>query len=50
MGLALERVQGSVRFSLGRSTTEAQIDRAGEVVAAAVERQRESSRRAVTRA
>jgi cysteine desulfurase len=50
MGLPPERVQGSVRFSLGRSTTEGQVDRAAEMVAAAVTRQRESSRRTVTRA
>jgi cysteine desulfurase len=48
MGLPGERVQGSVRFSLGRSTTEPQVDRAAELVAGAVERQRES-RRAVAR-
>jgi cysteine desulfurase len=50
MGLPPERVQGSVRFSLGRSTTEEQVDRAAEMVAAAVARQRESARRPVTRA
>jgi cysteine desulfurase len=50
MGLPPERVQGSVRFSLGRSTTEEQVDRAAEMVAAAVARQRESARRPATRA
>jgi cysteine desulfurase len=40
MGLPVERVQGSVRFSLGRSTTPEQIDRAGAAVIEAVERQR----------
>jgi cysteine desulfurase len=40
MGLALERVQGSVRFSLGRGTREGDVDRAAELVAAAVARQR----------
>ena len=40
MGLPLERVQGSVRFSLGRGTTEEQIDRAADAVAEVVERQR----------
>jgi len=50
MGLSPERVQGSVRFSLGRSTTEEQVDRAAEMVAAAVARQRESARRTVARA
>ncbi len=49
MGLPAERVQGSVRFSLGRSTTEPQVDRAAELVAAAVERQRESRPRTVSR-
>jgi cysteine desulfurase len=49
MGLSLERVQGSVRFSLGRENTEAEVDRAADLVAAAVERQRATSRRAVSR-
>jgi cysteine desulfurase len=40
MGLPMERVQGSLRFSLGRSTTEADVDQAVEVVAACLERQR----------
>ncbi len=40
MGLALERVQGSVRFSLGRGTREGDVDRAAELVAAAVAKQR----------
>jgi cysteine desulfurase len=40
MGLAMERVQASVRFSLGRSNTEAQVDRAAAAVAEAVGRQR----------
>jgi cysteine desulfurase len=46
MGLPPERVQGSVRFSLGRSNTEEQVDRAAEAVAAAVEKQRAISRAA----
>jgi cysteine desulfurase len=50
MGLPPERVQGSVRFSLGRSTTEEDVDRAADIVAAAVARQRESTRRTATRA
>ena len=33
MGLSLERVQGSVRFSLGRANTEAEVDRAADLVA-----------------
>jgi cysteine desulfurase len=40
MGLTTERVQASIRFSLGRGTTEAQVDRAAEAVAEAVGRQR----------
>jgi cysteine sulfinate desulfinase/cysteine desulfurase-like protein len=40
MGLPLERVQASVRFSLGRSTTAEEIDRAAEAVTAAIARQR----------
>ena len=40
MGLAMDRVQASVRFSLGRSNTEAQVDRAAAAVAEAVDRQR----------
>jgi cysteine desulfurase len=40
MGLAMDLVQASVRFSLGRSNTEAQVDRAAAAVAEAVERQR----------
>jgi cysteine sulfinate desulfinase/cysteine desulfurase-like protein len=42
----MERVQASIRFSLGRSTTEAQVDRAAAAVAEAVERQRQRSRTA----
>ena len=44
MGLPMERVQGSLRFSLGRSTTEADVDRAVEAVLEAVARQRERAR------
>lgn len=40
MGLPVDRVQASVRFSLGRSNTEAQVDRAAAAVAEAVDRQR----------
>ena len=46
MGLAPERVQGSVRFSLGRSNTAQQVDDAVAAVAAAVEKQRAMSRAA----
>jgi cysteine desulfurase len=45
MGLSMERVQGSLRFSLGRSNTEAHVDRAADLVAALVEKQRKSRRR-----
>jgi cysteine desulfurase len=40
MGLSRERVQGSLRFSLGRGTTPAEVDRAAEAVREAVEKQR----------
>ncbi len=40
MGLPAARVQGSLRFSLGRGTTEAEIDAVAEAVSLAVERQR----------
>ncbi len=50
MGLSPERVQGSVRFSLGRTTTAEQVDRAALLVAAAVLRQRESNGRTAVRA
>jgi cysteine desulfurase len=43
MGLPVERVQASIRFSLGRTTTEAQVDRAAALVAEAVDRQRSRS-------
>src|SRR5205814_7929480 len=49
MGLPLERVQASVRFSLGRGTREAEIDRAAELVTAAVARQRSLAGRPATR-
>ena len=39
MGLPLERVQGSVRFSLGRGTTEGHVDKAAELVVGAVAQQ-----------
>jgi cysteine desulfurase len=44
MGMPLEQVQGSLRFSLGRATTAAQVDRASELVAEALERQRRAAR------
>jgi cysteine desulfurase len=44
MGLPLERVQGSLRFSLGRGTTAEHVDRAAPLVADAVEKQRKTSR------
>jgi cysteine desulfurase len=40
MGLPPERVEGSLRFSLGRANTAEEVDRAAELVAAAVERHR----------
>ncbi len=42
MGLAPERVQSSLRLSVGHTTTEEDVDRAAEVIAAVVERQRRS--------
>jgi cysteine desulfurase len=44
MGLPLERVQASLRFSLGRGTTPEHVDRAATLVAEAVEKQRKTSR------
>jgi len=46
MGLPAERVQASLRFSLGRATTGAQLVRAADGVRAAVERQRSTSQTA----
>jgi cysteine desulfurase len=40
MGLPMERVQGSVRFSLGRNTTAADVEQVATAVAEAVSRQR----------
>jgi cysteine desulfurase len=42
MGLPPERAQSSLRFSVGRGTTEEQVDRAAEIVRTCVERQRSS--------
>jgi cysteine desulfurase len=44
MGLPLARVQGSLRFSLGRGTTEADILRVADAVTEVVERQRSRGR------
>ncbi len=44
MGLSGRRVESSVRFSVGRSTTQDEIDRATEAVGQAVERQRRQKR------
>jgi len=41
MGFPPARVQSSLRLSLGRGTTAAEVDRAAEVIAGAVARQRE---------
>jgi cysteine desulfurase len=43
MGFGPERVQSSLRLSLGRATTEADVDRAAKVIANAVARQREAA-------
>ncbi|MCG3194805.1 MAG: Cysteine desulfurase IscS [Thermoanaerobaculia bacterium] len=40
MGVPLEYAMGTVRFSVGRSTTAAELDAAAEIVSAAVERLR----------
>jgi cysteine desulfurase len=45
MGLAPERVQGSLRLSLGRFTTDAEVERGAAAIREAVERQRTSRRR-----
>jgi cysteine sulfinate desulfinase/cysteine desulfurase-like protein len=42
MGLPFERAVGAVRFSLGRSTTESDVDRTAELFAAAVASPRRS--------
>jgi cysteine desulfurase len=42
MGLGVDEVQGSLRFSLGRPTTEAEVDRAAAAVAACIGRQKEA--------
>jgi cysteine desulfurase len=47
MGLSPERVQGSLRLSLGRFTTDAEIQRAAEAIEEAVARQRAQKRRPV---
>ena len=49
MGLPMERVQGSIRLSLGRSTTAAAIDRAAAAIAEAVEKQRAVTRQYAAR-
>jgi cysteine sulfinate desulfinase/cysteine desulfurase-like protein len=41
MGIAVELAQGAVRFSIGRFTTEEQIDGVAEATARIVARQRE---------
>jgi cysteine desulfurase len=40
MGLPMERVQGSLRFSLGRWNTQQEVERAAAAVAEAVAQQR----------
>ena len=49
MGLPVERVQGSIRLSLGRSTSEHAIDRAADAIATAVEKQRSVTRQYAAR-
>ncbi len=49
MGLPMEQVQGSIRLSLGRSTSVAAIHRAAHAIAAAVEKQRAVSRQYASR-
>jgi cysteine desulfurase len=49
MGLPAERVQGSIRLSLGRSSSAVAIDRAADAIAAAVEKQRAVSRQFASR-
>jgi cysteine desulfurase len=44
MGLDVQRVEGSLRVSLGRGTTEAHVLRAAEAVARGVDRQRANGR------
>lgn len=44
MGLPLHRVQASLRFSLGRDTTEAEVDHAAAATAEAVKRHRTTGR------
>lgn len=50
MGLPMERVQASLRFSLGRGTTAEYVDRAAQLVAEAVEKQRKTSKSFANRA
>ncbi len=45
MGFPPERVQSSVRLSLGRGTTDSDVDRAADVIVAVVGRQRQAARR-----
>src|SRR6185436_6092290 len=46
MGLPMERVQSSLRFSLGRDTREADLGRVVDAVAEALERQRARAKNA----
>jgi cysteine desulfurase len=50
LGLPPERAREAVRFSLGRDTTQAEIDRTAEVVAQVVARVRAAGRPAEVRA
>jgi cysteine desulfurase len=49
MGLPMTRVQSSLRFSLGRGTTEADVARASEMVRQALARQRQTALAAARR-
>src|SRR5687767_6979789 len=49
MGLPMERVQGSIRLSLGHATSAQAIDRAADAIAAAVAKQRAVSRQFASR-
>jgi cysteine desulfurase len=43
MGLSPQRVESSLRLSLGRGTTEDEVDRGAEIIRACIDRQRASA-------
>ena len=49
MGLSAQRIEGSIRFSLGWATTEAEIEEALERIPPVIERVRQSSRSEILR-